>query len=519
MARFILSLMELGVSAAVHLVFGFYVFSTAVAADISQAAAASGCLLLRRPPPAPATEGALVDVAAAGERDERRGDAPVVLDGSPPPIVLVHGIFGFGKGVRHQTERELSSFFFSALSGAMRWVFGEMPRRQLCSCSPLIRFRAQRLGGLSYFAGAEKKDDRVLVPDLGSLTSIHDRARELFYYLKGGQVDYGEDHSKACGHKRFGRIYETGHYPVWDEQNPVHFVGHSAGAQVVRVLHQMLADKAFPGHDTSEDWILSLTSLSGALNGTTRTYYDGMLVEDGKSMKSICLLQLCRIGVIVYDWLDIPWLKNYYNFGFDHYEMSRRKVGFSGLIDLLLGYTGPFASGDWILPDLTIQGAIKLNSTLKTFPNTFYFSYATKKTRKLFGITVPSSVLGVHPMLFLRVLQMCMWRHPQNAPLPYKGYRDEDWEDNDGALNTISMTYPRIPIEHPHRFVVDDSDCHPLQPGIWYYKIIEADHILFIVNRERAGVQFDLLYDGIFQRCRKHAFRKSPPTVPNETSQ
>lgn len=161
--------------------------------DISQAAAASGCLLLRRP----AAPG-LVNVAAAGEEEERRGAAPVVLDGSPPPIVLVHGIFGFGKG---------------------------------------------RLGGLSYFAGAEKKDDRVLVPDLGSLTSIHDRARELFYYLKGGQVDYGEEHSKVFGHTRFGRTYDTGHYPVWDEQNPVHFVGHSAGVQVVRVLHQMLADK------------------------------------------------------------------------------------------------------------------------------------------------------------------------------------------------------------------------------------------------------------------------------------
>ena len=36
-------------------------------------------------------------------------------------------------------------------------------------------FSLQRLGGLSYFAGAEKKDDRVLVPDLGSLTSIYDR--------------------------------------------------------------------------------------------------------------------------------------------------------------------------------------------------------------------------------------------------------------------------------------------------------------------------------------------------------
>ncbi|KAM1828049.1 hypothetical protein PS2_020805 [Malus domestica] len=51
-------------------------------------------------------------------------------NGSLPPIVLVHGIFGFGKG---------------------------------------------RLGCLSYFVEAEKKDERVLVPDLGSLTSIYDR--------------------------------------------------------------------------------------------------------------------------------------------------------------------------------------------------------------------------------------------------------------------------------------------------------------------------------------------------------
>lgn len=69
------------------------------------------------------------------------------------------------------------------------------------------------------------------------------RARELFYYLKGGQVDYGEEHSRACGHSRFGRAYERGHYPIWDEEHPVHFVGHSAGAQVIRLLQQMLHDK------------------------------------------------------------------------------------------------------------------------------------------------------------------------------------------------------------------------------------------------------------------------------------
>jgi len=457
----ILGLAELFVSAAVHLLFGFYVFSTAVASDLSQAV--TDCFK-------PNT----FNLVAKEEEEESKGKV-VVLKGSPPPIVLVHGIFGFGKG---------------------------------------------RLGGLSYFAGAEKKDERVLVPDLGSLTSIHDRARELFYYLKGGQVDYGEEHSRIYGHSQFGKTYGQGHYPEWDENHPIHFVGHSAGVQVVRVLQQMLADKAFSGYkNTSEDWVLSITSLSGALNGTTRTYYDGMQPEDGTSMKSISLLQLCRLGVIFYDWLNISWLKNYYNFGFDHFEMGWRKTGITGLIDLLLGNAGPFASGDWILPDLTIQGSIKLNSSLRTFPNTFYFSYATKRTRKFMGLTLPSSILGIHPMLFIRVLQMSQWRHPSNMPPPYKGYRDEDWEDNDGALNTISMTHPRLPIEHLSHFVEDDSECQPLRPGIWYYKIIEADHILFIVNRERAGVQFDLLYDGIFQRCRKHAFRTSPPIVPNESYQ
>lgn len=145
--------------------------------------------------------------------------------------------------------------------------------------------------------------------------------------------------------------------------------------------------------------------------------------EDGKSLKPVCLLQLCRIGVILYDWFDIPWLKNYYNFGFDHYNMSWKKMGIWGLVNCLMGKSGPFASGDWILPDLTIQGSIRLNSHIKTFPDTYYFSYATKRTRKVMGVTVPSGILGIHPLLFIRVLQMCVWRHPSEVSPPYKGYR------------------------------------------------------------------------------------------------
>ncbi|KAH0754229.1 hypothetical protein KY290_024499 [Solanum tuberosum] len=69
----------------------------------------------------------------------------------------------------------------------------------------------------------------------------------------------------------------VGHYPEWDEDHPIHVVGHSTGAHVVRVLQQMLADKTFKGYEnTCKNWVLSITTLFGAFNGATRTYFDGM---------------------------------------------------------------------------------------------------------------------------------------------------------------------------------------------------------------------------------------------------
>lgn len=83
----VLGLTELFVSTAVHVLFGFYIFSTAVASDLSQVL--TDCLKPN------------VFGLGAKEMEEQRTtkEKVAVLEGSPPPIVLVHGIFGFGKGV------------------------------------------------------------------------------------------------------------------------------------------------------------------------------------------------------------------------------------------------------------------------------------------------------------------------------------------------------------------------------------------------------------------------------------
>lgn len=80
-----LHLMELFVSSLVHLLYGFYIFSSAVAGDLSQ--------VLNEYFQKPNMN--VVEVKDKLTLDEN----PSKVGDDLPPIVLVHGIFGFGKGV------------------------------------------------------------------------------------------------------------------------------------------------------------------------------------------------------------------------------------------------------------------------------------------------------------------------------------------------------------------------------------------------------------------------------------
>ena len=85
-----LHLTELFVSAVVHLLFGFYIFSTALAGDLSQAMNE----WFSKP-----NVHVVVKEEETRETTSSSTTKTTTSVDDLPPIVLFHGIFGFGKGV------------------------------------------------------------------------------------------------------------------------------------------------------------------------------------------------------------------------------------------------------------------------------------------------------------------------------------------------------------------------------------------------------------------------------------
>ena len=101
---------------------------------------------------------------------------------------------------------------------------------------------------LAHYWGGDKMNIRQDLEENGyksyeasisAFGSNYDRAVELYYYIKGGRVDYGAAHAAKYGHKRYGKTYE-GVYKDWKPGQKVHLVGHSMGGQTIRQLEELL---------------------------------------------------------------------------------------------------------------------------------------------------------------------------------------------------------------------------------------------------------------------------------------
>ncbi|MDU2437311.1 MAG: YSIRK domain-containing triacylglycerol lipase GehC, partial [Staphylococcus epidermidis] len=101
---------------------------------------------------------------------------------------------------------------------------------------------------LTHYWGGDKMNIRQDLEENGyeayeasisAFGSNYDRAVELYYYIKGGRVDYGAAHAAKYGHERYGKTYE-GVYKDWKPGQKIHLVGHSMGGQTIRQLEELL---------------------------------------------------------------------------------------------------------------------------------------------------------------------------------------------------------------------------------------------------------------------------------------
>ncbi|TFK30866.1 alpha/beta-hydrolase [Coprinopsis marcescibilis] len=103
--------------------------------------------------------------------------------------------------------------------------------------APLDERSSSNLDALPSITDANDRR-KLLIVSVGPASSLHDRACELYYALRGGTVDYGFEHSETHNHARFGRTNSAGTYPEWSKDHPLHFLGHSIIGRGGIIYHQ-----------------------------------------------------------------------------------------------------------------------------------------------------------------------------------------------------------------------------------------------------------------------------------------
>tara|TARA_B100000945_G_C20411704_1_gene612912 strand:+ start:741 stop:1898 length:1158 start_codon:yes stop_codon:yes gene_type:complete len=331
------------------------------------------------------------------------------------PIVLIHGFMGWGRD-------ELSGYYY--------W-------------------------GGNYDLESELKQNHyeVYTVSVGPISTNYDRAIEVFYQIKGGQLDYGEKRSTALNTEQLpkSKIYD-GFYNNWDSNNPIHIIAHSQGGQTAKMLEKLLT--SVDKHESSyllanslTGWIASITTISTPHNGST-------LIPIMSSMLEISL------SLIPYYYgINIDLFNNYYNFDLEHWGLNKVKG------ENIITYYQRISNSKIMNPknnctwDLSLEGAMLFNSQYKTDSLTYYFTYSTSSTKL-------SSDSHTHTPT-----KETAFRHWPTAKLmgTYNDVLNPSWYENDGIVNTVSMSHPFGEKNKP----LDEN----LKAGVWQIgKTYHMDH-------------------------------------------
>ncbi len=278
---------------------------------------------------------------------------------------------------------------------------------------------------------------------VGPFSSTWDRTCELYAQLAGKTVDYGEAHSKAHNHARYGRVYTEPLAPGWGTKTDggqlikANLVGHSFGGATVRMLASLLeygneAEVEASGENVSGlfkggqgELINSVTTLCAPHNGSTLFY-----VVDQYEIVDLAMDIVYLGGGLS----NNNAIGDFYDFRLEHFGIDSSIVDAGTIINTV------FSQGtDNAAYDLSPDGAAEINKQIKLVDNIYYFSYAysTTNVSMLTGNHVPdiSSTLAI-----LIPTATLMGKYSQNTVTDFP--IDSTWKENDGLVNVVSAKYP-----------------------------------------------------------------------------
>jgi len=350
------------------------------------------------------------------------------------PIVLIHGFLGWGR---------------EEISGTYYWG-GQHDIEQYL----------------------RNKGYRVITVSLGPISSSYDCAVETFYQIKGGQLDYGQAHSKKYNLLRRpeGKKYE-GMYPEWDENHPVHLMGYSFGGVTSRMLLYLLnntfvndstglLDKSVLLGNSFPGWVSSITTMSTPHNGATISN----IVTDIFPFTDNLLPVANMIS------------SSYYDFDLDHWGISQKEnESWPDYFMRLKNHTA-WETKNNVGWDSNIQGAKELNDILTIDSSLYYFSYST--TASVLDLVTGYHIPDEH--LSWTNYPLCWFMGRNVVDMGDGQTTDSTWFENDGTVNTISMIRPFTGKNGPEPMKIF-SNSEPVETGIWHFMgKYQQDHKNFI---------------------------------------
>ena len=352
--------------------------------------------------------------------------AALARAGNNYPLVLVHGFMGWGR---------------DELLGFKYWGgFGDLQ---------------ETLNRAGY---------RTHTAVVGPFASNWDRACELYAYIKGGTVDYGQAHAAAHSHARQGRTF-PGLYPEWgmsDAQGrirKIHLIGHSQGGQTVRVLTALLeqgvpaeiaAANPSPLFQGGKSWIHSVATLATPHDGTSLAVgMDHLLPFVRTSLLGLAALAGVQPDELPYDFKLEQW--------------GLRRAPDETLADYFrrVEHSPIWQSRDISAWDLNPDGARELNRQFPAQPEVYYFSWGAAATTPVwpFNHQIP------RPTMLPQLWASAVFIGAYTRSEPGHVIVDASWWENDGLVNTRSMAGPTL--DSSDRIVAGDG---PPQRGVWNHR-------------------------------------------------